>query len=136
MSREQQARERAEWWSKLTVGDKFALGWRGHGSTAQPYLVMTISRMTGSSVFAIVVPGAKAEWRFRRSDARLIGADGTLRQFAEQFDGNVRRVLQDHELRSWIGFSAEQQILKLTKAQQLALKSLVTRMVADTAVLS
>lgn len=129
--REQEARDRAVWWSKLAVGDKFVLGWRGHGLTAAPYLVLTVKRMTGSTVFASHGLG---EWRFRRSDARLI-LDGRI-QYAEQYDDNVRRVLQDHELRSWIGYSAEQQILKLTKAQQLALKSLVNRMAADTAVLS
>lgn len=128
---EVEALKRAEWWSKLTVGDKFVLGWRSHGSTAQPYLVLTISRMTGSNVFAT---SGKGEWRFRRSDARLI-FDGRI-QFAEPYDDTVRQVLQDHELRTWIGYSAEQQILKLTKAQQLALKSLVNRMAADTAVLS
>lgn len=133
---QRKAAERAVWWSKLVVGDRIALGWRGHGSTVQPYLVMTISRMTGSSVFA-QVPGGKAEWRFRRADARLVSnLVGGTNQFAEQFGDDVRRVMLDHELRSWIGYRAEQDILKLTTAQQLAVKSLVTRMAADTAVLS
>lgn len=125
--------ERMKWFARLEIGDELAIRGDSPSLLAMPYYVLKVHRLTISSLFAHGGPNNR-EFRFRRKDARLVGAGHYTQCFPVPVSPSVRISLAEHELRDWIKYRAEHELLKLTQAQQCVLRALVLRMAADPAV--